>query len=67
MNKEEYNSLKLAENLLKVYDGKYTRNDLLELLINAKIDSSLQSKEQKENLKMKVSQLKDLAERNNKN
>jgi len=62
---EKYNKIKKTIFISKVYNGTYTSNDLLEFAINSKIDSTSQKRAQKEYEKIKVSGLKELAERFN--
>lgn len=60
---ERYNQLKLGETISKFYKGIYTRADVLEFFINARIDLTVKDKQKRENEKMKVSQAKEMAEK----
>lgn len=62
---EEYNKYKKIETWSKIYNGRYTSNDLLELIINERIDTTIRNREERENTKMMVSQLREIAEKLN--
>lgn len=63
---EEYNKAKLVESFVKFINGTYTQVDSVENLINGMIDLTVKNKQERENVKMAVSQAKEIAEKMNK-